>query len=429
MRGQAIPASQAQRLLSRQLRQLPRWLQQTRYNGPPPLKRPRASTATASNFSNNAVLSADGSRIAWEGYEAKLAIVKRRGEIGVLATGPAGLLRVSTPSVGLFDSPHSAYNPALSANGRWVAFEAAAGNLNFAKRYGEMQIYVRDLASGATSAISPGGVPASFYNPAISGDGRLVAFESSNSRGGALELLVSDRRRGTLERVPHPAGARGDLSEPALSSDGGVLAFTAVDAGGHSAVFVRDLAVRRTERVSAPGQEAYEPSLSRDGRRVAFTTGEGVTRVVLADRSTGRTETLAPLPGADGLASGASAYEPSISADGARVAFSVRTPGRRALVYLRDRSAASTVLVSRAAGADGPPADGASTHPAISGDGRTRGVHLGRLEPAARASATAPAACSCATSRTTRRGWSARATGPTAGWGRRRARPRPRTPW
>src|SRR3954468_16659964 len=120
VRGQAIPASQAQRLLSRQLRQLPRWLQQTRYNGPPPLKRPRASTATAANFSNNAVLSADGSRVAWEGYEAKLAIVKRRGEIGVLATGPAGLQRVSTPSVGLFDTPHSAYNPALSANGRWV---------------------------------------------------------------------------------------------------------------------------------------------------------------------------------------------------------------------------------------------------------------------------------------------------------------------
>ena len=37
---QAIPAVQAERLLSRQLRQLPRWLQQTRYNGPPPLVSP-----------------------------------------------------------------------------------------------------------------------------------------------------------------------------------------------------------------------------------------------------------------------------------------------------------------------------------------------------------------------------------------------------
>ena len=51
---QATPPAQAERLLSRQLRQLPRWLQQTRYNGPPPLRSPRSSPATASNYSNNA---------------------------------------------------------------------------------------------------------------------------------------------------------------------------------------------------------------------------------------------------------------------------------------------------------------------------------------------------------------------------------------
>lgn len=367
VRGQAIPRSQADRLLARQLRQLPRWLQQTRYNGPPPLKRPRASTATAANFSNNAAVSADGSRIAWEGYEAKLAAVKRRGEIAVLASGAGGApVRVSAPAA-LVGGPQSAYNPALSADGRWVAYEAAAGNLNFAKRYGEMQIFVRDLASGRTATISPGGVPASFYNPAISGDGRLVAYESSSSRGGALGLLVSDRRHRTLARVPRPAGTSGDLSEPALSADGRVLAFTAVDAQGHSAVFVRDLRARRTARVSAPGREAYEPALSRDGRLIAFTTGERATRVVLADRTTGRTEAIAPL----GLAGGASASEPSISADGARVAFSLRTPGQRTLAYVRDRAERTTALVSRASGTEGPPADGASTHPAISGDGRT----------------------------------------------------------
>jgi Tol biopolymer transport system component len=378
VRGQAIPQSQADRLIARQLRQLPRWLQQTRYNGPPPLERPRASTATAANFSNNAAVSADGSRVVWEGYEAKLAIVKRRGEIAVLASGAGGVpVRVSSPAAALVGGPQSAYNPALSANGRWVAYESAAGNLNFAKRYGEMQIFVRDLASGRTATISPGGVPASFYNPAISGDGRLVAYESSSSRGGALGLLVSDRRHRALARMPHPAGTSGDLSEPALSADGRVLAFTAVDAQGHSAVFVRDLRARRTARVSAPGQEAYEPALSRDGRLIAFTTGEGATRVVLADRTTGRTETIAPRQNADPQygarrsAAGASAYEPSISADGARVAFSLRMPGRRTLVYVRDRAERTTTLVSRASGADAPPADGASTHPAISGDGRT----------------------------------------------------------
>ena len=91
VRGQAIPASQAQRLLARQLRQVPRWLQQTRYNGPPPLKTPRGSIATASNYSNNAALAGDGVHLAYESYDAKLATAKARGEIGV-AAGALGAL-------------------------------------------------------------------------------------------------------------------------------------------------------------------------------------------------------------------------------------------------------------------------------------------------------------------------------------------------
>src|SRR4051794_14366999 len=83
--GQAMPAAQGARLLARQLRQVPRWLSQTRYNGPPPLKQPRGSIATASNYSNNAVLAADGRALVWEGYEAKLPTAKARGEIGVVA--------------------------------------------------------------------------------------------------------------------------------------------------------------------------------------------------------------------------------------------------------------------------------------------------------------------------------------------------------
>ena len=50
--------------------------------------------------------------------------------------------------------PRSNYNPALSADGRWIAFESALGNLNFAKRYGRMQILARDLRSGRTLAVS-----------------------------------------------------------------------------------------------------------------------------------------------------------------------------------------------------------------------------------------------------------------------------------
>src|SRR5688572_9316069 len=136
--GQAIPASQASRLLARQLRQVPRWLQQTRYNGPPPLRTPRGSIATASNYSNNAALAADGRHVAYEAYEAKLAVAKARGEIGVVAGGLDGdTTLIRRPDPGGRELPSSAYNPSISGDGRFVAFESAEGNLNFAKRYGQ----------------------------------------------------------------------------------------------------------------------------------------------------------------------------------------------------------------------------------------------------------------------------------------------------
>src|SRR3954447_13868110 len=45
VRRQGIPRADADPRRARQLRQVPRWLQQTRYNGPPPLKTPRGSIA------------------------------------------------------------------------------------------------------------------------------------------------------------------------------------------------------------------------------------------------------------------------------------------------------------------------------------------------------------------------------------------------
>ena len=384
--GQAIPAVQARRLLRRQLRQVPRWLSQTRYNGPPPLKQPRASIATASNYSNNAAISADGAAVVYESYEAALPSAKRRGEIGIRAraAGAAPAL-VSAPTRGrVRRTPRSAYNPAVSADGRWVAFESAEGNLNFAKRYGEMGVYVRDLRDGVTRLASrpargPGGkaIPRSAYNPTLSGDGRVIAYESSESRRGDLDVYVADTRGGASRRVTPPRGAAGDVYEPQLSADGRRLAFTALARGARAAstVYVRDLRAGRTRAAFAGTGDAYEPVLSGDGRFVAFTAAaaDGAarrTRVLVRDLRTGATTQVAPRPG-DGLDAGAWASEPSISGDGRRVAFTARGPAdRRSSVYVADLAAGTTALASRAGGADGPPAAGSASHPALAADGR-----------------------------------------------------------
>ena len=274
---QATPPAQAERLLSRQLRQLPRWLQQTRYNGPPPLRSPRSSPATASNYSNNAAVSGDGREVVFESYQAKLAIAKTRGEIAVMArrAGAAGPVLASGEAA----DPRSNYNPALSADGRWIAFESALGNLNFAKRYGRMQVLARDLRSGRTLAISHPPdltISRSAYNPTISGDGRLVAYEAydrPDQPGGGTRIVVRDLRSGRERAVP-VEGA----SEPRLSADGRWLAFSAL-VKARSVVYVRDLRSGRTRQVSGAAEEAWEPVLSARGDVVAYTAADAGRRV------------------------------------------------------------------------------------------------------------------------------------------------------
>src|SRR6478736_7988064 len=246
VKGQAMPAAQADRLLARQLRQVPRWLAQTRYNGPPPLKQPRGSIATASNYSNNAALAGDGRALVWEGYEAKLPMAKSRGEIGVVA-GSASGAAPATVTGDTRRTPRSAYNPSISGDGRFVAFESAEGNLNFAKRYGQMRVYVTDRRTGRTtlgsSSISFARDHHSAYNPSLSGDGHVVAYETSESSRGELDVWVTNLETGRSQLIPEPAGASSDLYEPAISPDGRFLAFTALAREGarQSQVFLRDL--------------------------------------------------------------------------------------------------------------------------------------------------------------------------------------------
>jgi Tol biopolymer transport system component len=371
--GQAMPAAQGKLLLARQARQLPRWLQQTRYNGPPPIVTPRDSPSTASSYSNNAAIAGNGRRVVFESYDAALRVAKTRGEIAVMARGPGGGLPVLASGDG--SVPRSSYNPALSADGRWVVFESADGNLNFAKRYGQMRIFARDLDRGRTLSIShPPGlrVPRSAYNPTVSGDGSVIAYEAyerPDSPQGGTSIVVHHPSTGETRTVPAPRGVLSDLYEPRLSDDGRHLAFTALVRGAvaaRSQVFVRDLRSGRT-RLASGAEEAWEPDLSADGSTVAYTaTGPGGrSHVVIRDLSSGR-RTVLGSPSKTGLA-----YEPALSDDGTRVAYVSRpSDSRRTQVFRTDLESGATELVSREDGPAGPPGLGAASHPDISGDGR-----------------------------------------------------------
>ena len=116
--------------------------------------------------------------------------------------------------------------PVISANGRYVAFASLAGNLVGNDTNGTIDVFVRDLQTGALvlASVSPSGAPANFGadEPTISADGRHVAYSPGASGG----VRVRDRQDGPTVVVTAPGGAPPDgLSDSVSISEDGRLVY------------------------------------------------------------------------------------------------------------------------------------------------------------------------------------------------------------
>ncbi len=146
--------------------------------------------------------------------------------------------------------------------------------------------------------------------PAISGDGRYVAFvsRSADLPGAQTDVefvYVTDRQTATTVQVPDSAGA----SEPAIAADGSSVAFHRFPE-----VRVWDRGSSQSVLVTSAADRAWGPSLSADGTLLAYATGTGpVLQVRLLDRTTGTTTVVS----SGSAVSGA----PTVSADGSTVVF------------------------------------------------------------------------------------------------------------
>jgi Tol biopolymer transport system component len=99
------------------------------------------------------------------------------------------------------------YNPSISADGRYVAFESYATSLVAGDTNGNYDIFVRDRQAGTTSLVSKSsaGVQGNdmSQSPSISGDGRYVTFDSAADNlvagdiNGIEDIFVRDRQTGT----------------------------------------------------------------------------------------------------------------------------------------------------------------------------------------------------------------------------------------
>lgn len=321
-----------------------------------------------------------------------------------LQTGQTTRVSVSTSGV---EANGDSFAPALSADGRYVAFASAASNLVDGDTNNVNDIFVRDRVAGTTTRVSVGlnGANANggSDSPSISGDGRYVAFTSAasnlvpNDVNNQRDVFVYDRQTGTtvdasLDSTGHQANL--DSFTPVLNGDGRYVAFTTFaalipdDQNESSDVYVRDLQAGTVSRVSeytghyeAEG-DSLRPSISWDGRFVAFDSdawnlvwgdSNDAVDVFVNDRVTSET-TRVSVDDSGNQANGAS-FRPSISADGRYVAFysdaSNLVPGDQngaTDVFVYDRRSGAIRRVSVASG--GLEANADSLRPAISSDGR-----------------------------------------------------------
>jgi len=209
--------------------------------------------------------------------------------------------RVSVDSYGAESDGESLY-ASISADGRCVVFQSYATNLVPGDDNDSVDIFVHDRQLGETTRVSvhSDGTQGNgdCYNPSISADGRYVAFQSyatnlvAEDTNNEVDIFVHDRLLGETTRVSidsQGAQANGESSTPiGISGDGRYVAFpshasnlVAGDYNGMADVFVRDRLLGVTTRVSGDSEgnqangSSESPSISADGRYVAFESGAG----------------------------------------------------------------------------------------------------------------------------------------------------------
>jgi Tol biopolymer transport system component len=328
------------------------------------------------------------------------------GAVGsvLLVSGPNGETEAGFPS--------EQVNPAISGDGRFIAFVGSVGETGNG-------LYLRDMSGGIAEVDVPHGhsehgIGFAAGSPSFSSSGRYLAFasedpdissedhNSSTTLAGdtfpVRDIFVYDHSTGRVSLVSRASGVKAaggneDSNLPSISADGNYVAFqtgaTNFLHGSYGGIFVRDLRRRTTKPVASlrlhPGGSlngGYTPSISAHGRWVAFLTTahlphSNALEVAVRDMNGERTVYASRADGRQGPLAATDCKLPAISANGRYVAFVSKAKNLSRDdkddiedVFIRDLKTNRTKLVSRASGKRGAAANGDSSNPSISADGR-----------------------------------------------------------
>lgn len=280
--------------------------------------------------------------------------------------------------------------PSVSADGRYVVFSSRAQNLASGST-GFEEIYFRDRFSDVVTNVSrigdlrdPKANRADCFNPAVSADGRFVVFQTAtefdgdnpNETAGQTNLFVRDMITGALRRVGYSSTSATQwpdaaLENPSISADGRYVAFKSKatnlgswTANGSYQVYVADLSAFPptytlvSHEADAPfrpaDSDAEDPHLSANGQVVVFASRasnlvSGVSFIshifVGTAPWTGNLALVSRETGAAGPAFDADSGVPFVNSDATHVAFTsiaANLGGSGPAVFVRELSSPHT---------------------------------------------------------------------------------------
>ena len=307
-------------------------------------------------------------------------------------------------------------DPAISADGRFVAFVSQSSNL--VPGVSGQQVYLRDRQTSQTTLVSSnssGATSNGLVNiaPDISSDGQFIAFVSNATNlvtgVNGQQVYLRDRVAGTTSLIskdnsPSPVPGNNDSNTPTVSSDGQFIAFASLStnlgaAGGNRQIYVHDRLtgangttsmVSKDSAGTAGNGNSSTPAISGDGRFVAFMSlatnlvaSVSGQQIYLHDRNTGVNGTNSLVShdnnGSPVEGDGASSV-PSISSNGqvitfASLATNLLSPAPAVAgqqIYSHDRSTGAngtTSLVSKDNSVTPVAGNFASDRPSTNSDG------------------------------------------------------------
>jgi uncharacterized protein (TIGR03437 family) len=271
-------------------------------------------------------LSSDGQKMAFASNEDLLGLnPDRNSEIYFFDGASLRQLTRTTPTSEETRTADGNFQASISGDGQLVAFSS---NRNLVELTGNFEIYLCSTATGVFTRLTANTDGSNAIKPKLSADGSRVAFILVRPEADDLsDLMTYDRLTATTKLIMSDLSGLSFTDGRALSSDGMRIVYSANTAPNQSQVFLFDVRENISRQITQLGTRIsdvnLQPTLSGDGKRVAFATrrrvaaaSDGSVELYVFDLPSAQVQQVTNAP-----ASATAEIVSSLNFDGSLVAF------------------------------------------------------------------------------------------------------------